>query len=1170
MDATGLTVSGGILGFAWTNVAPLLFDSATGSLALYFRGATEQFFVTYFSTLSERAKYPLGDAAGVERVVCLARSTDFEMDKLVIAVGEGKDAAHCTVSVTGADIEETWRQVPRDPARFARVVNGEASVREFIGAGSIALVQGQARSLAVPGGIKRALDLDTTLVVGRSPVSVAAITHKGATSVQIRADDGLLPVGELPIYYLEYDYARHAQTTKVPNDLYNGSLLVRAAVTEPAAGASSGLERRWIGNQRVSSGATINSKWTAESPGSTLAFDGAGAHAHLADPQRLSGFAASSDLTLEVWVKPGAVSDLARLIEHRSDTADYTLGLQRERTPLVFDGAADHVDFGDILNPGATHFTVELWFRCDRKEGENILYNKEDLYEAAVKDGYFQYAWRPHWHWDGGDKFPITTGRWYHAALVYDGAKQTLYRNGVELYSRPQSGPIGSNTSKLLVAARGDQRPSAHFRGAIDDIRVWQRARSGVEIQRDMHLRLRGDEQDLVGYWRFQGVASSAVADFSSKGQAGELRGQPQSTTLYRPVAGIGGRVARSRDCFPIGEWAHLAATFNQSYGLEFDGKGGYLDCGRDPVLNQSRDLSIEMLVTTAGGGKTRGLLAKGRPGDGAAGQVPFALELDSNRLLVFSFEDEKGELQVFKSAIALGAVASQRLAVTRKRENRSFSLAVGEFYSVTWDDLRFYIDDRPAGHRRYADGDNLIDDAIELANYADADKMPAATKDRFRANAGARRTFQPREIGRGDAALEIGRSHESRDRPQPFAGIIGEVRVWSRALKPEELSRRLAGKEDGLVAWWRFEERKGTSAADAVGSNHGTFHGSITWVKDPDPWSSSLVLYRNGLALALDEAPDSVRILPPGWPAQLTLGAARTATGYAEHFQGELEELRIWQTIRSPEQIQDNLFRRLTGETEQLIAYYDFDATQERQLLDQSFRGNHLALEGTAYVLSTAPIGLDTPQVRSALAGLKTAFHDSVQATPGVAEYGDLQFDATGNLIGSFKRCYSLIKNGEWHLITGFKVGDLSTEWVGQVQFAPQLLGYIEGAPPVPSENLTATGYVLGEFAEYTGATSVELSKAERVHFSYAASKDHGVDLAVEFKLGAILGAKADVGLPYQTEALDIQNVIGVHGNFEQSWSWTTEATTGVGRSTTEAVSMGRSFAASSKMRTR
>ena len=66
------------------------------------------------------------------------------------------------------------------------------------------------------------------------------------------------------------------------------------------------------------------------------------------------------------------------------------------------------------------------------------------------------------------------------------------------------------------------------------------------------------------------------------------------------------------------------------------------------------------------------------------------------------------------------------------------------------------------------------------------------------------------------------------------------------------------------------------------------------------------------------------------------------------------------------------------------------------------------------------------------------------------------MQLDSDANQIAVYKRCYSLIQSGQWQLITGFKVGNLISEWVGQVQFDPQIIGYIEGAPPVPSENLT------------------------------------------------------------------------------------------------------------------
>jgi hypothetical protein len=46
--------------------------------------------------------------------------------------------------------------------------------------------------------------------------------------------------------------------------------------------------------------------------------------------------------------------------------------------------------------------------------------------------------------------------------------------------------------------------------------------------------------------------------------------------------------------------------------------------------------------------------------------------------------------------------------------------------------------------------------------------------------------------------------------------------------------------------------------------------------------------------------------------------------------------------------------------------------------------------------------------------------------------------------------------------------------------------LGYIEGAPPVPSENLTLAD-------DYNGATSVELTMTEDVRFNWTRSQDSG-----------------------------------------------------------------------------
>lgn len=132
----------------------------------------------------------------------------------------------------------------------------------------------------------------------------------------------------------------------------------------------------------------------------------------------------------------------------------------------------------------------------------------------------------------------------------------------------------------------------------------------------------------------------------------------------------------------------------------------------------------------------------------------------------------------------------------------------------------------------------------------------------------------------------------------------------------------------------------------------------------------------------------------------------------------------------------------------------------------------------------------------------------------PAVQEYGDLQLDGKGNLIGVFKRCYGVVNNGSLQLITGFKVGDLATEWIGQVQYAPQLVGFIEGAPPVPAENLTQPSVeMIGDLDDYNEASTVEFQEAEETTYSYASSKEHGSGFEIEYGLKLGFLSKTDVG---------------------------------------------------------
>ena len=71
---------------------------------------------------------------------------------------------------------------------------------------------------------------------------------------------------------------------------------------------------------------------------------------------------------------------------------------------------------------------------------------------------------------------------------------------------------------------------------------------------------------------------------------------------------------------------------------------------------------------------------------------------------------------------------------------------------------------------------------------------------------------------------------------PRPFLGLIGEVRVWNRALIKAEIqqnmSLRLTGQEPGLVGYWNFDDQ--TAKDSSIYHNDGAFVGGAQTVEDP------------------------------------------------------------------------------------------------------------------------------------------------------------------------------------------------------------------------------------------------------------------------------------------------------------------------------------------------
>ncbi|MGE7435092.1 LamG domain-containing protein [Kitasatospora sp. NPDC001175] len=667
-------------------------------------------------------------------------------------------------------------------------------------------------------------------------------------------------------------------------------------------------------------------RWRADMPGRAYAFDGQGRFLAL-PAEQVSRAATAGDLTLEAWINPERVEGPVRLLHANAGDTPYGLGLVGGPavTALAYDGVSAAAVVPGAFGFGDGDFTVEFWARRTtiNPKAHYLLghsteqqRNSESLHIGFRSNSSFTFAFC-------GDD--LTTDRqfvdteWHHWACVFQSQtrQQVIYLDGQEIARRTATATYRGQgrLSFASVPCWPGEFASVH----LDEVRLWSTARGGDDVRAAMKRRLTGAEAGLLGYWAYSAPAPGAqpvLTDRSGSNRHAELRGKPGPVPArspideggYRAVATVGDRRVVSRESFPLREWSHLAAAYQQSWAVRLDGEA-YLEVADDDTLDIADDLTLEVFARLERLGETQGLLSKGRTADGAGGCVPYRLAVLPDGRLEFAFEEPDGRAVRFTSTEGVEAGTFHRIAVVRKggrsmqeqKGTRQISAVGADGKPVTqsvelvesvevreWQDVRFHLDGREIGAARYEG---------------------------------------PGPRG-NDAHLELGRARDGST-VQPLTGVLAEVRIWGAARDAARLGTAVTARDRGLVAHWRFEENAGSTAADATGSHPARLRGA-RWVRNPDPRGSVFRLYRNGVSVACDPAgtpgtPDTAAFADPG-DAQLTLGAVVRGGKAVESFDGVLEEVRIWRTARTHEQLLDNLFTRLKGEKEDLVAYWPFD----------------------------------------------------------------------------------------------------------------------------------------------------------------------------------------------------------------------------------------------------
>jgi gliding motility-associated-like protein len=191
---------------------------------------------------------------------------------------------------------------------------------------------------------------------------------------------------------------------------------------------------------------------------------------------------------------------------------------------LDFDGTNDHVILGDRIE-SFTAITQEAWVYwkgSNHPDFYNEIFTKDLVSALAITNGNQLHAnFGNGTSWGAGINsttlIPLNT--WTHIAVTRStsGAVK-IYINGVLDASTATLNLSGGNAAIRAIGAKpvGGNR-FGHFKGAIDELKVWNTERTAAQVSAGMATELVGDEPGLIAYYNFnQGTAAGTNTGIST------------------------------------------------------------------------------------------------------------------------------------------------------------------------------------------------------------------------------------------------------------------------------------------------------------------------------------------------------------------------------------------------------------------------------------------------------------------------------------------------------------------------------------------------------------------------------------------------------------------------------------------------------------------------------
>jgi hypothetical protein len=103
----------------------------------------------------------------------------------------------------------------------------------------------------------------------------------------------------------------------------------------------------------------------------------------------------------------------------------------------------------------------------------------------------------------------IPAGGWTHIAVVFTGSERRHYINGELAAQFAEAGPLTTSDDDMRIG--GDFSWNPQPQGAIDEVRLWNVARTTAQIRAFLNKRIRTAQPGLVAVWPLDGNAQDVI-----------------------------------------------------------------------------------------------------------------------------------------------------------------------------------------------------------------------------------------------------------------------------------------------------------------------------------------------------------------------------------------------------------------------------------------------------------------------------------------------------------------------------------------------------------------------------------------------------------------------------------------------------------------------------------